>query len=184
MCIRDSSGNELVLKNLIGKEAVELFYRSIFENAKEKDELSYVVELKDIRCRKRLAYLLANKEYYPDKSNPFFLGQPFLTVGREFKVFDDETTDIIVPYQEGKRYIDELMEIANQPCRTYEVAGVMEKLKEYVVSIYDWQKRKLDENGMILPYADGKILILKEEAYSEQTGIVISDELSVDNYIL
>lgn len=178
------SGNELVLKNLIGKEAVELFYRSIFENAKEKDELSYVVELKDIRCRKRLAYLLANKEYCPDKSKPFFLGQPFLTVGREFKVFDDETTDIIVPYQEGKRYIDELIEIANQPCRTYEVAGVMEKLKEYVVSIYDWQKRKLDENGMILPYADGKILILKEEAYSEQTGIVISDELSVDNYIL
>ena len=178
------SGNESVLKNLIGKEAVELFYRSVFENAKEKDELSYVVELKDIHCRKRLAYLLANKENHSDKSNPFLLRQPFLTVGKEFKVFDDKTTDIIVPYKEGKTYIDELIEIANQSCRTNKLIDVMEKLKEYTVSIYDWQKRKLDENGMLLSYADGKIFILKEEAYSEQTGLVISDEVSVDKFII
>ncbi len=178
------SGSELVLKNLIGKEAVELFYSSVFVNAKEKDELSYVVKLKDINFKKRLAYLLANKENHSDKCNSFLLRQPFLTVGKEFKVFDDETTDIIVPYKDGKKYIDELTEIANQPCRTYELIDIMEKLKEYTVSIYDWQKSKLDENGMLLSYIDGKMLILKEEAYSELTGILISDEVSVDNFIL
>ncbi len=76
----------------------------------------------------------------------FYLQQAFQTAGASFQVFDEITTDVLVPYGEGRTLILEL-----QGERAARDAGyftaLVQRAKQYSVSLYAHQKAALEKAG-------------------------------------
>ena len=87
-------------------------------------------------------------------------------------MFDGETTDVIVPYEEGQQIILELGQIDPQrdPAKLY---ALLERAKPYTGSLYSWQRTKLEKEAhALIPKCGGSILVLQEGYYDENTGLV------------
>ncbi len=172
-------------KNLIGDEAIQQFYQYFFEELGEKTKY----EIMDCGIRRYLAKLLANEnnDAIPKKieqqNMQFFLRQPFKTVAKEFKVFDNDTVDIIVPYEEGKQIIEKIREMPKQWVDIADLQMIMKKAKKYTISVYQWEIKKLLENGLLEEFFDKKILALEEKMYSYDYGMDVILEQEVENYI-
>lgn len=105
----------------------------------------------------------------PDCQN-YLLAQAFRTAGKAFAVFDGDTTDVLVPYGDGKELILALGEL-RLPYDLLQVQALLEKAKPYTVSVYPWQKRKLEELHALPPLCGGSILALREGYYDPVTGL-------------
>lgn len=190
-CAQDSTRNVLACKSmwagesLIGETATRLFYHFLFEASKA--ELEYPVQDQEVTFY--LAKLLGNRNDHASKmeKDQYQLRQPFLTIGRMFRVFDENTTDVLVPYENGKQIIEELRsleDVRNFPWKLQEMKKIMQQAKFYTVSLYEWQKKKLDDNGMLHRICSGRILVLNEQVYDGECGLTIIKEQAVENFVL
>ena len=105
----------------------------------------------------------------PEAEN-FYLRQAFKTAGQHFSVFEEETTDILVPYEEGRRL---LAELDSERCRSdasYR-AAVLKKLSPFTVSVYQYQKKWLEKARALFPVCGGCALALAEEFYDAEVGL-------------
>lgn len=174
--------SQLGEESLIGETATRMYYQYLFETA--KDELEYPVN--DYGIRLCLAKLLGNSNQNADgiENSSYVLHQPFATVGKLFKVFDDNTTDVLVPFEQGKQVIEELRKMENYPWEIHEMRNAMQRAKLYSVSLHEGQRDKLDHAGMLNYLCDGRILVLDEQAYDEECGVTIIEEQAVENFIM
>ena len=108
----------------------------------------------------------------------YILAQPFKTTGDYFSVFDDNTYEVIVPYKKGADIIDRIKALSNDIPK-----ALFKEASDYTVSIYEWQKQKLEENGMISSIGDGMIYLLEPEAYGD-SGIIVDAEFSTNDLII
>lgn len=119
--------------------------------------------------RTSLFQLLAcNLDYY-DMDGPyvgkFMLGQAFRTAGAAFRVFDDETQDVVVPYGDGAELIRELAgRDRSDPGYLFDW---IRRAKPYTVSVYAHQIRSF---GDALTDLNG-VMVLSEGYYDGQTGL-------------
>ncbi len=168
--------------SLIGENAVRYFYRCLFEET--KDEIKYPI--KDYKKTLYIADLLSNKndEAESRKNKNYILRQPFKTVGTKFKVFDQDTTDVIVPYENGMELIEKLKSMQKGKIDFCEIEKIVKQAKHYTISIYEWQLKKLEQTDMIHSVFEGRILILDEKAYDDNFGLTMLEERPVDDYIV
>ena len=110
------------------------------------------------------------------------MNQPFKTVAKEFKVFDNETVDIIVPYGRGKELIKQLNCLESHG-KIWELQQMIKEAKTFTISVYKPQIKKLLEYGWLDELFEGGIMILKEEMYSEKCGLEPIVQQSVESYI-
>ena len=100
------------------------------------------------KARTSLFDLLSLNTYYADENcggiEDYSLRQSFKTAGQAFSVFDENTTDVIVPYGEGKELIAELCSARAEYDDAYR-RGLLKKAGDYTVSLYQYQKRRLEE---------------------------------------
>lgn len=173
--------NALQENSLIGEQAAREFYRYLFQEA--GSEIRYPV--KDYETTLYLADLLSNYNGSAEnkENKRFVLHQPFKTVGKEFKVFDENTVDIIVPYEKGKYWIERLKGMQKERFHVDKFDEIIQQIKKYTVSIYEWQRRKLDQAGLLVSIFDGRILILNDQAYDVMLGVTVQEEQPVRNYI-
>lgn len=169
-------------ESLIGEQSARKFYRYLFEET--KNETKYPV--KDCGAVIYLTDLLSNYNGSAENSENknFILHQPFQTVGKKFQVFDQDTVDVVVPFELGMHLIEQ-MEALDE--RNLDLAGFREivwQAKKYTVSLYSWQREKLDQAGMLYSLLGGRILALDGQAYDLELGLTISDEQPVENYVL
>ena len=61
---------------------------------------------------------------------------------------------------------------------------IMGQLKKYMVSIYEWQKKKLDEAGLLYNILEGRAKVLDSQAYDSCFGLMVVEEQAVEHYIL
>ena len=61
---------------------------------------------------------------------------------------------------------------------------IMGQLKKYMVSIYEWQKKKLDEAGLLYNILEGRAKVLDSQAYDNCFGLMVVEEQAVEHYIL
>ena len=176
-----NSSNGEIRNNLIGDEAVKLFYRKLYEH--EQANLAYPV-----KDHLYLAKLLANENSSVSKTDEaYFLHVPFKSVAEKFQVFDDNTYDVLVPYAEGREKIDALR---SEFCDKYKIFKAYEKiqdLQQYAVNIYEWQKNSLIENGFLEAYPSNencKVLILSAAAYDDETGVTVPEDYNVEDFII
>lgn len=161
-------------KNIIGEQAIHLFYEGVFASLKE--EIRYPSN----QTKHSLSRLLANAGQEQEK---YFMNQPFKTVAKEFKVFDNETVDVIVPYDDGRDIIKRLEGLEVYGEEVWKLQLIIKEAKPYTISIYQHQLKKLSEYGWLKELFGGKLLALKEEMYSEKCGLETITQQSVENYI-
>ena len=147
----------------------------------------YPVIDKETGVRVNLADLYTNRNPAADPQSPYLLRMPLRTMGELYSVYDEsEQIQLLVPYKKGKEYIAELVSIFSRPLTgsdIFRINNLLDKLKGYTVSVFPWQQEKLDELGDILYYGDGKIAVLKEEAYDSECGLIIRDS-NTEDYII
>ena len=168
--------------SLIEEQATRAFYRYLFEET--ESEIRYPV--RDWGETVYLADLLSNSNGSAEneENRSYYLHQPFKTIGREFSVFDQNTVDVAVPYEEGKLCIEELRQMDRKGFDWEKFDAVIHKIKGYTVSIYEWQRRKLDQEGMLESILDGRILALNGKAYDDQFGLFMPGQQPVENFVL
>ncbi len=160
--------------DLTSNKAIEYYYRNLYKNMPNGLQ-DGTVEV-DGRKTTLFSMLSENNDFLDMSISPecgeFCLRQAFKTAGREFKVYDTDTTDAIVPYGEGKNIISKMLSLDLQ--RDYKkIKELIEQAKPYTVSIYSWQRKQLEvEKGMISLW-DDRVRILEDGYYNESTGFVI-----------
>ncbi len=163
-------------ESLIGEQAAHLFYRHLFRET-PADELKY-----PIKTPNETHFLTELLSRVGDGAS--VLHQPFKTAGKEFQVFDQDTTDILVPYGEGQAFIQRLRNMPDSPFLADEIFQIMGQAKAYTVSVYKYQKDQLDNAGLLHVLLDGRVLALDPQAYDDQFGLDIMEEQPVDHFIL
>ena len=93
-----------------------------------------------------------------------FSVQAFKTAGSLFQVIDSKTQDVIVPYNDEARVMIEELDTDVSADRYRELRRIAQK---YVVSVYEGQKRTLNDTGAIRILRTG-VLALEERFYDEK----------------
>ena len=160
-------------KNLASDKSINYYYHCLYSAMKEHYQDNAVKELDNATLFDLLG---SNDKYVPDKTRySHFMVQAFKTAGRHFSVFDNDTTDVIVPYQEGRQIIQQMMTV-DVSINLKEAQSLIREAKRFTVSLYEYQVRQLKEQGAVFPVAGGAALALMEGFYSEHTGITISSQ--------
>lgn len=163
-------------ESLIGEQAANLFYRHLFRETTDEEIKYPIKDWHETHCLTELLSRAGN--------GASILNQPFKTVGKEFQVFDENTTDILVPYGEGQTFIQRLQNMPDSPFLLEEAFQVMRQAKAYTISVYQHQKQKLDDAGLLRILLNGRVLALDQQAYDDQFGLNIMEEQPVDHFIL
>ncbi|MBO6308168.1 MAG: CRISPR-associated helicase Cas3' [Oribacterium sp.] len=146
-------------------EAVSEYFVKLYQY--EKDKLSYSVPVNETLVN----YLSLNKKRYemlPDpKTCSKFESQAFKTAGKLFQVIDENTRDVIVPYNEEAEEIISRLENSNE-----NISVLLRKAQKYTVSIYIGTERKLYENNALRDISCGAV-ILDSSHYNNEFGIDI-----------
>ena len=100
----------------------------------------------------------------------YLLRQSFKEAGSEFAVFDKEGETVIVPFGEG---VDIICEMGSERAQYdyFYMKELVQKAKEYSVSIYSNQIQELERQGCIESKWEGRIKVLSQDYYDKYTGV-------------
>ncbi|MBQ2727407.1 MAG: hypothetical protein IJF78_17030, partial [Clostridia bacterium] len=155
--------------DLSSDEAMQYYYRRLFRNQTGTNVKYHEFPTKQ---KSTLFDLLSgNPHLWNEKyKTPYFLCQAFDLAGKLFEVFDSDTTDVIVPWGDGENIIADLSSERAKHNLSY-VRELLIRAKNYTVSLYSYQKKKLEECGALHPILEGTILSLDPLYYDKDTGI-------------
>lgn len=160
--------------SLSSDQAIRWYYRKLYTNIMTEGANIQDGNIKIGKEVVTLYSLLSDNNKYLDETlqGKYCLNQAFALAGKSFQVFDESTTDIVVPYGDGKVLIEELTQ-EWQPTVAF-MRKWQQRAKLYTISIYEHQKRAL---GYLLNDIHG-VFVLSEDAYDEQLGLVVNNELA------
>lgn len=170
---------EALDEDLLSLKSVNGFYQRLYKNQESNRHDYYVKEIQDTLYN-LLAENSRRREYNFNeyhKWHNYIMNQSFKEAGTYFSVFDEYTIDVIVPYNsEAKRLIADLnSERAGADIEFME--SVIQTAKKYTIHIFEYQRKKLEEMGMLHSYIGGKIYSLDEQCYNSQWGLDIEGEM-------
>lgn len=155
--------------SLFSDASIRYYYCALYRDMAAGEQDYYVREQKTT-----LLDLMAVNEKYADVHcsdvSSFFLRQAFKTAGQYFSVFEEDTTDILVPYGDDRRLVAEL---CSERCK-YDAAyrtAVLKELGQYSVSVYQYQKTQLEKAQALVPICEGCALVLAEGFYDADVGL-------------
>ena len=157
--------------SLFSDASIQYYYAALYRDMAAGEQDCYIPDQKTT-----LLDLMALNEKYADErcvdAESFFLRQAFKTAGQYFSVFDEDTTDVLVPYGDGRRLVAEL---CSEQCQ-YDAshrAAVLKELYAYSVGIYRYQKKQLEKAQALVPVCGGCALALAEGFYDEEFGLTV-----------
>ena len=160
--------------DLTSDAAIRSYYRVLYERFSTKDQWYQ----DGLICRKKttLYSLLSNNECFCKAAldanyQNFKMVQAFKTAGKEFTVFDENTTDVLVPYGKGKELIKALGNLF-LPQDFKRMKELLEEVKAYTVSLYAGEKARLEGEHGLISLCNGSVLVLQEGYYDENFGFV------------
>lgn len=107
------------------------------------------------------------------------LFQAFQTAGKSFKVIDQDTVPIIVPYKDGKKIIADLS--SDQPLD--ERIRTLRKSQAYSVAVWRDAFQRLCKEEAIYSISDTGMFALRDNYYNEALGIIVKpEEMDFMNY--
>lgn len=152
--------------DLLSEELIRDYYATFLNYDDIKKDMYYPFK-KDGIQRQMVELLLEN-------TGKQVLEQPFLTVGKEFQVFEDNTIDVLVPYQDGAEIISNLCSERARFDLQY-LKEQIERAKPYTISIYEEQKKQLEE-GILHKYEGERIWALDAQAYDHKIGLYTEEK--------
>ncbi|CAG7629147.1 hypothetical protein PAESOLCIP111_03074 [Paenibacillus solanacearum] len=168
--------------NILSRRAMERYFKEFYTEF--ETDLNYSV----LPLRKSMMELLTSSREYNDKAYksktgqrlPLFIANSYRTAAEHFHVIDDRTTSVVVPYGKGEDIIAEL----NGDGTIDDLTRLLRSAQHYTISLYDHELRELDRSGGLDRCLDGKVLVLKERAYSGEFGLDIENDSSMGMLIM
>ena len=152
--------------DLLSEPAISEYYQRLYTDM-PPDRMDYCIENPDTT----IYSMLSDNQKFAEDDCMYMLRQAFKTAGKEFKVFDQDTYDVLVPYGcEAENIIKDLGESQTR----YDFKKrkeLLEKAKPYIISLYCYEKENLEKLGGIRSICDDSILVLHEEFYSTEKGV-------------
>lgn len=168
--------------DLMSNEVMTLYFRKLYSAYKNsrnnRNELEYYA--KDMGTASSLLELLSNNKERSKmcKSDLRFRAQAFATAGKLFKVIDENTQDIIVPYnEEAEKIILDL----NSDISAEESVKLLRKAQKYSVGIYSSAFGDMLEKRQIHMLKYGGVFALDKSCFNKELGI---DNESVSHELL
>lgn len=163
--------------DLLSAKSMAEYYQLLFNDIDIQGTFSFPQKL-SYGTTENLFDLLAENKLHterPEFKGTYFLNQAFKTAGQFFKVFDEDTTEMIVPYNaEAKELIADLFSQKAAFDDAF-LKTCIEKAKPYTVQIFEYQNRKLTEYGMLSSDDRGRFTVLNGQCYHAETGVVIEN---------
>lgn len=166
--------------HLLSSEAMQRYFKEYFTEL--ETDLNYFIP----KLRKTMVELLiSNKNdngyyqaYYAKTHErpPIFIANSYKTAAENFNVIDNNTTSVIVPYQDGENIIADL----NGNQKIEDLTKLLRNAQHYTINLYKHDLEKLSKNKGLELLFDGKIFVLKETAYSEKFGLEIENDSPFD----
>ena len=173
--------------DVLSQKMIDLYYQKYFYS-REK-EMGYLIT-KDMITKKKLNIppgdsiynLLSINEkslqayntiHNKDLGSPYYLCQAFSTAGKLFEVIDQNSTTVIVPYDEGIGIIRDL----GTHCSYAEKLRLLKKAQQYSVNLYGDLEQLLNM-GNISPIGDTGAYTLNTSSlcYDEEYGVISPSE--------
>lgn len=157
--------------DLLSPKMMNLYYEIYFYN--RKDEMDYTIKESNTSILDLLDKNPVGNNAYEEingQSAPIILKQAFEYAGKNFEVIDSNTVGVLVPYKNGKGYID----IIKNSCDFQEIKRELRKMQRYTVNIYrdDLMINKLKaRNAIDDTILGGNVLILREGFYNDIIGV-------------
>lgn len=166
--------------NILSRQAMERYFKEYF--IEFKSDLNYEI----LKIRKNIIELLMVsrgnnkllKAYSHNKGEklPLLLANSYYTCAENFKVIDNITTSIIVPFEEGKEIIADL----SSDRSIQDLSEFLRKSQQYTINVYSHELKQLEKNEGLVHFLDGNVLALREGAYSEEFGLDLENESGLD----
>ncbi|GAA0451821.1 CRISPR-associated helicase Cas3' [Alkalibacillus silvisoli] len=115
-------------------------------------------------------------ENYHNKKFPLNLATSYDTVGKYFNVIDDHSTSVLVPYGAGKELIADL----NEDLSIKQMSTLFKQLQPYLINVYQHELDGLSKDNNLIPLFNGKVLVLRENAYDQFFGLMVEGEGQMD----
>lgn len=158
-------------------QTVEQYYRYYFHE--KKSQMDYPVAegclhttLMDMLSTNSFGFLNWQDRAKKEGWKIHLMNQAFRSAGEHFKVIDTETQAILVPYEEGKKYIEQL----NSELSYDEVEDILIKAQRYTVNAREGEIRRYLEKGIIYKLHACDAYALHAEYYQE-SGIMENAEM-------
>lgn len=166
--------------DLMSAKAVNEYYKSLYENVKSGYHDFYIESVRDSILNLMSCNGNVDSGKIPEY-NKYFMHQALKTAGGLFTVFDESSIDIIVPYNRGKEIIQEVFAVGD---KDYEkLKAILKEAKLYTVSLFKYQKIKLEEQGALIFVPNAGVYILQDGYYDELTGLNLNQsELPLQIY--
>lgn len=166
--------------DLMSAKAVNEYYKSLYENVKSGYHDFYIESVRDSILNLMSCNGNVDSEKIPEY-NKYFMHQALKTAGGLFTVFDESSIDIIVPYDRGKEIIQKIFAVGD---KDYEkLKAILKEAKLYTVSLFKYQKIKLEEQGALIFVPSAGVYILQDGYYDELTGLNLNlSELPLQMY--
>ena len=159
--------------DLASDAAVRYYYRRLYSRM-ASDTMDYPTD-----GEPTLFSMLSENNVYKSRSRDagkYFMEQAFKTAGDLFKVFDEETQTIIVPYSEGANIISTLDSPTAESDLEY-IRAIIAKAGDYCVNLYQEPFDRLQKLGAIRSICNGNVYALDTEYYSNSTGVLSEKEI-------
>ena len=156
------------LYDLASEESVKFYYQSLYHSfPKGYHDYSGM-------DRPSLFNLLSSNERFvfgSEGTESYVLRQAFRTAGTLFEVYDQNSESVVVPYRDGNQLISELCSSRAARDAAY-FKQLLQKAKNYSISVYRDQLLKLQREGAVQTICEGRVMVLGEEWYDNNTGLV------------
>ena len=155
--------------SLLSNKSISEYYRQLYSEH-ESDKQDY-----PIKNNSTIFELLSeNTQFFGHcrSGNTYTFRQAFLTAGKNFKVFEDNTIDVLVPYGESEEIVVDLCS-ERAECDFAYCKAKLEKVKQFTISLYEYEVKNLIEKKGLAEKWKGNILMLLPEFYSPETGFCI-----------
>lgn len=170
-------------QELDSRESVDCYYRNLYKLQKVGYQDFTIQERTEPNAKSIYQLMAGNVGFRREdkKDDGFFLKQAQKTAGRLFTVFEENTTDVVVPYgDEGKNLIADLCSERAKYDASY-ARSLVRKARFYTVPVFEYQLKNLTEMEAIEEVTDLGVYILKEAYYNERFGV--DYEGNSDNFL-
>lgn len=166
--------------DLMSEKAINEYYECLYGNVNDGYHDFYIESVRDSILNLMSCNENVDSGKIPEY-NKYFMHQALKTAGGLFTVFDESSIDIIVPYDRGTEIIQDVFAVGD---KDYEkLKSILKEAKLYTVSLFKYQKIKLEEQGALIFVPSAGVYILQDGYYDELTGLNLNQsELPLQMY--
>lgn len=157
--------------DLLSQKSIQEYYRHYFYE--RRNIMDYNLPQKEYPGVNMYDLLSSNhyaNQVYQDltkRQSALALNQSFSSAGKIFKVIDQDTTCVLVPYGEGERLIEKI----NGDCPLDELKRCLRHAQQYSVNLFSRDMEILQKSGGVYALHNGGVFALQPDFYDEEVGV-------------